>query len=430
MSTSSKDKNATTKKPAEATGFLSHLIEMRDRLLRVVIVVGVIFVVLFPFAKDIYNILAVPLGNLTTIAITPIAPFLVPMKLTLLVAFLIALPYLLYQLWSFVAPGLYKHEKRLVYPLLASSVFLFYLGIAFVYFILLPMMFTILPSFAPQGTVVQPDIGYYLDFVIMMSMAFGFGFEMPIATILLISTGMTTAEKLKEKRPYVIVGAFVVGMLLTPPDIVSQIMLAIPMWILFELGIYLSKFFKVRIKEASKAREDIDNELTEAEQKTATATAALAAEKLWEDDDYIYEEEHESDSSDGSSDDNDDDLNDLSDEEKSILNTDPIDDTLYDDYLDEKIEDELGNDRKKSKNNDSTGDTSDNSSNTEEDFFDNDNDDFHEMDDEEMEAELDRIEAQEKVDKIIKKKAKKRAKKRAEILAKNKKESDKDNTEK
>ena len=145
MSTSSKDKNATTKKPAEATGFLSHLIEMRDRLLRVVIVVGVIFVVLFPFAKDIYNILAVPLGNLTTIAITPIAPFLVPMKLTLLLAFLIALPYLLYQLWSFVAPGLYKHEKRLVYPLLASSVFLFYLGIAFVYFILLPMMFTILP---------------------------------------------------------------------------------------------------------------------------------------------------------------------------------------------------------------------------------------------------------------------------------------------
>jgi len=416
MSTSSKNNNATDDKPAVVSGFLSHLIEMRDRLLKVVIVVGVIFVMLFPFAKDIYNILSVPLGNLTTIAITPIAPFLVPMKLTLLVAFLIALPYLLYQLWSFVAPGLYKHEKRLVYPLLASSVFLFYLGIAFVYFLLLPMMFTILPSFAPQGTVVQPDIGYYLDFVIMMSMAFGFGFEMPIATILLISTGMTTAEKLKQKRPYVIVGAFVIGMLLTPPDVISQIMLAIPMWILFELGIYLSKFFKIRLKEASEAREEIDNELTEAEQKTATATAALTAEKLWEDDDYIFEEESENEEDDS---DQDNDSNNLSDEERSILNNDPIDDNLYDDYLDEEIEDELENDR--NINNDNTDDNK--NSDDKDDFFDN--DDFHEMDDEEMEEELDRIEAQEMVDKIIKKKAKKRAKKKAKKAAKNKDKTDK-----
>lgn len=416
MSASSNNKNTTGDKPAEPTGFLSHLIEMRDRLLRVVIVVGVIFVVLFPFAKDIYNILSVPLGNLTTIAITPIAPFLVPMKLTLLVAFLIALPYLLYQLWSFVAPGLYKHEKRLVYPLLASSVFLFYLGIAFVYFILLPMMFTILPSFAPEGTVVQPDIGYYLDFVIMMSLAFGFGFEMPIATILLISTGITTAEKLKSKRPYVIVGAFVVGMLLTPPDVVSQVMLAIPMWILFEVGLYFSKFFKVRLKEASEAREDIDNELTEAEQKTATATAALTAEKLWEDDDYIFEEESENDDpSSSESESNSNNPDNLSDAERSILDNDPIDDSLYDDYLDEEIEDELENDRENS---------ADGTSDKDDDFFDNDNDEFHEMDDEEMEAELDRIEAQEKVDKIVAKKAKKRAEKRAKEKAKNKAEKD------
>lgn len=247
-------------------------------------------------------------------------------------------------------------------------------------------------------------------------MAFGFGFEMPIATILLISTGMTTAEKLKQKRPYVIVGAFVIGMLLTPPDVISQIMLAIPMWILFELGIYLSKFFKIRLKEASEAREEIDNELTEAEQKTATATAALTAEKLWEDDDYIFEEESENEEDDS---DQDNDSNNLSDEERSILNNDPIDDNLYDDYLDEEIEDELENDR--NINNDNTDDNK--NSDDKDDFFDN--DDFHEMDDEEMEEELDRIEAQEMVDKIIKKKAKKRAKKKAKKAAKNKDKTDK-----
>lgn len=379
--TPKKSSSKTEAGSAVVTGFLSHLIELRDRLLRVVIVIAVVFVVLFPFAKDIYNILAIPLGDLTTIAITPIAPFLVPMKLTLLVAFLVALPYSLYQLWSFVAPGLYKHEKRLVYPLLASSVFLFYLGIAFVYFILLPMMFTILPSFAPQGTVVQPDIGFYLDFVIMMSMAFGFGFEMPIATILLISTGMTTAEKLKKKRPYVIVGAFVIGMLLTPPDVVSQVMLAIPMWILFELGIYLSKFFKIRIKEASQAKQARD---------AATTTAAtLSADKLWEDDDYTYEEEDGYD--DG-----------LSDEERSILNKDPlVDDKDDSDYLPEEEE-------------------------KEDDFFDN--EDYDEPSDEEMEAELDRIEAQEEADKIVEKKAKKRAKKKTKAKKKKAKNKKPDNS--
>lgn len=365
-------KNDTSK--PEVTGFLSHLIELRDRLLRVVIVVGVIFIVLFPFAKDIYNILSVPLGNLTTIAITPIAPFLVPMKLTLLVAFLVALPYLLYQLWSFVAPGLYKHEKRLVYPLLASSVLLFYLGIAFVYFILLPMMFTILPSFAPAGTVVQPDIGFYLDFVIMMSMAFGFGFEMPIATILLISTGMTTAEKLKTKRPYVIVGAFVIGMLLTPPDVISQIMLAIPMWILFELGLIFSKFFNIRVKEAGEAKEARENEDVVA----ASSSAAITADKLWENETHLYEED------DG-----------FSDEERSILNRDPLDEDIDDEeYL---PEDEDEEEEKK--------------------FFDSEH--YDEPSDEEMEAELDRIEAQEDAEKPVKKKVKKGTKKKAKAKKKN-----------
>jgi len=355
---------------AIATGFLSHLIELRDRLLRVVIVVGVAFIALFPFAKDVYNWLAAPLVNQgqEMLIIGPVAPFLVPMKLTLLVAFLITLPYLFYQLWSFVAPGLYKHEKRLVYPLLASSIFLFYLGIAFVYTILLPMMFQIIPQFAPDVATYSPDIAQYLDFVMMMFIAFGFGFEMPIATILLISTGMTTAEKLKTKRPYVIVGAFVIGMLLTPPDVVSQIMLAIPMWILFEVGLVFSKFFKVRVKEASDAKEARDKE----DAVTASTSAVISADNLWEDDKYTYEEE---------------DNNGLSDEEKTILNKDPLDADVDDnEYMPTDINDET--------------------------FFD-DVEDYDEPTDEEMEAELDRIEEEEKTAKKIKKKAKKRAKKKA-----------------
>lgn len=387
-----------TPKKAEASGFLSHLIELRDRLLRAVIVVAVFFIALFPFASDIYDWLAAPLGQ-GMIIIGPVAPFLIPMKLTLMVAFLIALPYLLFQLWSFVAPGLYKHEKRLVYPLLASSVFLFYLGIVFVYFVLLPMMFKIIPGFVPQTAEFKPDIAQYLDFVVMMFMAFGIGFEMPIATILLITTGMTTAEKLRQKRPYVIVGAFVVGMLLTPPDVVSQIMLAIPMWILFELGIIASKFFKVRVKEASEAkdaREKADNDAHDAKVKVATSAAYLPPDDLWSDDDlYTYEED------DGSSDDEDDGL---SDEERSILGNDPLEDDINDDeYLPEE----------------------DDAEESEETFFDGDNDDFEELSDEEMDAELDRIEEQEKAEKTVKKKAKKRAKKKAKAKVKKKADDNK-----
>lgn len=405
-----------TSKAAAPTGFLSHLIEMRDRLLRAVVVVSVIFIALFPFAKDIYNWLAAPLINQGQVMIITgtVAPFLIPMKLTLLVAFLIALPYLLYQLWSFIAPGLYKHEKRLVYPLLASSVFLFYLGIMFVYFVLLPMMFKIIPQFAPDVATYSPDIAQYLDFTMMMFLAFGFGFEMPIATILLISTGMTSAESLRMKRPYVIVGAFVVGMLLTPPDVVSQVMLAIPMWILFELGLVFSKFFKTRIKEAEEARHELDKYLenesdsnsNNTDKNAATGTsAALAAEKLWEDDNYIFEEDDENETSD-----NDTPATDLSDEEKSILDKDPLDESLYDDeYLPE--EDVNTNEDEDDK------------------FFDN--EDFHEMTDEEMEAEMDRIEADEMAEKMVEKKAKKRAKdKIKKNKKKSKKKSDNDSNDK
>ena len=371
-----------------ASGFLSHLIEMRDRLLRAVIVVAVAFVALFPFAKNIYNWLAAPLVDQgqEMLIIGPVAPFLIPMKLTLMVAFLIALPYLFYQLWSFVAPGLYKHEKRLVYPLIASSIFLFYLGIAFVYYLLLPMMFKIIPQFAPEVATFSPDIAQYLDFTIMMFMAFGFGFEMPIATILLISTGMTTAEDLKKKRPYVIVGAFVVGMLLTPPDVISQIMLAIPMWLLFELGLIFSGFFKVRIKEASDAREEMNAEKTPA---VAGATA-LSADKLWDDDDYLYEDEA------GDPEDftdrtihneyTDDDAFDTGTPKSKDDSDDESEDTLEQSHLDQDAEEPASADEK---------------------FFDN--PDFEELSEEEMEAELDRIEAEEIAEKNIEDKAKKRA---------------------
>ncbi len=402
--TSQQASNATKKASAnktEPTGFLSHLIELRDRLLKAVIVVGLVFVVLFPFASDIYDWLAAPLGR-DLIIIGPVAPFLIPMKLTLLVAFLVALPFLLYQLWSFVAPGLYKHEKRLVYPLLASSVFLFYLGIVFVYFVLLPMMFQVIPQFVPETADFKPDIAQYLDFVVMMFMAFGIGFEMPIATILLIITGVTTAEKLKEKRPYVIIGAFVVGMLLTPPDVISQVMLAIPMWLLFELGLFLSKFFAVRVKEAGEANSaraaDNDENHTAT---TASAGTAIAADKLWEDDNYVFEEDDGNNSSGSNRSSN------SNDEERSILNKDNLDEEATDN---EHPPEE-------------TPDSSPTDKDTEEEvFFESDH--FDELSDEEMEAELDRIDAEEETDKIVEQKAKDRAKKKAA-----KEDSDKKNND-
>lgn len=214
--------------------FLSHLIELRDRLLRSVLFVLVIFAGLFYFANDIYHFIATPIMEAlpegsSMVATKTTAPFLTPFKLALVTSIFIGMPFLLYQAWGFIAPGLYKHEKRLAYPLLFSSIVLFYAGMAFAYYVVFPIIFAFLTSMAPEGVTVLPDISDYLDLVLKLFFAFGVAFEVPIATIILVVIGWTTPDKLVEKRAYIIVGAFVVGMLLTPPDIVSQVMLAIPM---------------------------------------------------------------------------------------------------------------------------------------------------------------------------------------------------------
>ena len=232
--------------PVVELPFVQHLMELRDRLLRVVLVVVVIFLALFAFANDLYSYLAEPLlrhmpEGTSMIATEVASPFLTPFKLTLVLSIFLAIPVILHQAWSFIAPGLYSREKRLVFPLLVSSTFLFFLGMAFAYFVVFPLVFGFLTGVAPEGVSVMTDISRYLDFVLKMFFAFGMAFEVPIATILVISTGMTTAEKLAGKRPFIIVIAFIVGMLLTPPDVVSQMLLAIPMWILFELGLIGSK---------------------------------------------------------------------------------------------------------------------------------------------------------------------------------------------
>jgi len=228
--------------------FVSHLLELRDRLLRVVIVAFAIFLVLFPFANEIYTALATPLikhlpEGTGMIATRVIAPFLTPLKMAFVFSLFLAVPYILHQLWSFVAPGLYRHEKRLAMPLLVSSVFLFYLGMSFAYFVVFPLLFDILPSMAPEQITVSPDITDYLDFVLTLFFAFGVAFEVPIATIILVWMGITTPQSLAEKRPYIVIAAFCIGMLLTPPDVISQTLLAVPMWILFEVGLVCSRAF-------------------------------------------------------------------------------------------------------------------------------------------------------------------------------------------
>lgn len=243
-------------------GFLSHLIELRDRLLKMVLAVTVLFIGLFPFRDQIYAYLADPLSRFLPegtemIAYEVASPFLIPLKLALMLSVFLAIPVLLYQIWAFVAPGLYSHEKRLVGPLLASSTLLFYLGVAFAYFVVFPLVFKFFINVAPDGVQVSPDIARYLDFVITLFFAFGIAFEVPVATVLLVVTGVTTPEKLVKMRPYVFVGAFIIGMFLTPPDVISQILLAVPMYLLFEVGVFMSARFKVWVKEASEAREEM-----------------------------------------------------------------------------------------------------------------------------------------------------------------------------
>ncbi|CAM4082112.1 MULTISPECIES: twin-arginine translocase subunit TatC [Shewanella] len=227
---------------------ISHLLELRNKLLKAIGSVLLVFICLVYWANDIYHYMATPLmqalpESSSMIATDVAAPFFAPFKLTLILAFFIAIPYVLYQIWSFIAPGLYKHEKRLMLPLLASSTLLFYLGIAFTYYIVFPVVFGFFTSVAPEGVQVATDISSYLSFVLKLFFAFGLAFEIPIAVILLCWAGVTTVEDLRAKRPYIVVGAFVVGMLLTPPDIISQTMLAVPMLILFEGGLIAARFY-------------------------------------------------------------------------------------------------------------------------------------------------------------------------------------------
>jgi sec-independent protein translocase protein TatC len=225
---------------------VEHLLELRNRLLKMVLAVMICFAAIYPFANELYLWVSEPLRSLlpvgqTMIATDVTAPFFAPLKLSLVLAVFGAIPIILYQLWSFIAPGLYAHEKRLAFPLLFTSIILFYLGAAFAYFVVFPLVFGFFTAIGPEGIVELPDISSYLNFVLKMFFAFGVAFEIPIATILLILTGATTPADLAAKRPYIVVGCFVIGMLLTPPDIISQTLLALPMWLLFELGILFGR---------------------------------------------------------------------------------------------------------------------------------------------------------------------------------------------
>ncbi|WP_323978328.1 twin-arginine translocase subunit TatC [Aeromonas veronii] len=227
---------------------ISHLVELRTRLLRSISAILVVFLGLIYFSNNIYDFVAQPLLSQlpegTSMIATDVAtPFLTPIKLTLVVSFFVAIPYLLYQAWAFIAPGLYQHERRLIMPLVVSSALLFYAGMAFAYYVVFPLVFGFFTSTAPAGVTVATDIASYLDFVLTLFFAFGVAFEIPVATILLCWTGVTTPQNLKEKRPYVVVGVFVVGMLLTPPDVFSQTLLAIPMWALWEIGLFFARFY-------------------------------------------------------------------------------------------------------------------------------------------------------------------------------------------
>jgi sec-independent protein translocase protein TatC len=249
--------------------FISHLVELRDRLLRAILAVIVVFLCLFPWARELYAILAQPLiaalpvgGQM--IATDVVGVFLVPVKVAFLVAFVIALPYVLYQVWAFVAPGLYANEKRLVAPLVIASSVLFVVGMSFAYFLVFPVVFKFMASIAPEGVAWMTDIDKYLSFALTTFVAFGVTFEVPVAVIVLVRVGVVSIDKLKEIRPYVIVGAFVIGAIFTPPDVISQVMLAVPLWLLYELGIVAARMIG-RSPPASQATEG--SEGTETGQK-------------------------------------------------------------------------------------------------------------------------------------------------------------------
>ncbi|ELJ8537616.1 twin-arginine translocase subunit TatC [Vibrio cholerae] len=243
----------------QTQSLISHLLELRNRLLKAVAAVVVIFIGLIYFSNEIYEFVSKPLverlpAGATMIATDVASPFFTPLKLTLIAAVFLAVPFILYQVWAFVAPGLYKHERRLIFPLLVSSSLLFYCGVAFAYFVVFPLVFGFFTAISLGGVEFATDIASYLDFVLALFLAFGIAFEVPVAIILLCWTGATTPKSLSEKRPYIIVGAFVVGMLLTPPDMISQTLLAIPMCLLFEVGLFFARFYTR--DEPDEAQED------------------------------------------------------------------------------------------------------------------------------------------------------------------------------
>lgn len=233
----------------EADSFMSHLIELRDRLIRAMAAFLIVFLCLFAWARDIYNLLAQPLlkelpAGTHMIAVEVAAPFFVPIKVTMFAAFVIALPFVLYQAWAFIAPGLYAHEKKLVLPLVATSTVLFVTGMSFAYFVVFPVVFHFLTAFTPEGVDMATDIQKYFDFVLTLFLAFGLAFETPVAVVILTRMGIVTVEKLKAARPYLVVGAFVVAAIFTPPDVVSQLLLAIPLWLLYEVGLIVASLLE------------------------------------------------------------------------------------------------------------------------------------------------------------------------------------------
>lgn len=237
---------------------VAHLTELRDRLLRAILSVLVIFICLFPFSNEIYTFISEPLRALlpegsSMIATEVASPFLTPFKLTLVMSIFVAIPVILYQIWSFVAPGMYRQEKRIAFPLLASSVLLFYAGASFAYFVVFPLIFAFFTSVGPTDVAVMTDINRYLDFVLKLFFAFGIAFEIPIAAVILIWSGVTTPDALAKKRPYIIVGCFIFGMLLTPPDVISQSLLAVPMWMLFEVGVFFGRIIEKRRQSSNES---------------------------------------------------------------------------------------------------------------------------------------------------------------------------------
>ena len=264
---------STSQEPENTMPLIAHLTELRTRLLRSVVTVLVIFAGLFYFSQDIYALVAAPLRSYlpegaTMIATGVASPFLTPFKLTMVVSLFLSMPMILHQIWSFIAPGLYKHEKRIAVPLMIASIALFYAGMAFAYFAVFPIMFGFFASVTPQGVEMMTDISQYLDFVLTLFFAFGVAFQIPIATFLLAWTGMVDVATLRKSRPYVVVGCFLVGMLLTPPDVFSQTLLALPMWFLYEVGIIFGGIIQ-KEKAEKEAEESASNDSTDGQKPPA-----------------------------------------------------------------------------------------------------------------------------------------------------------------